>query len=152
MTKILLTHRHNDHSNELRSFPNAKIYVNAEELDAAELQGVENIVPVNFTDGPYYNFPESQKIADGIFMIKAKGHTKGNSIIIIENEGQFYMLHGDITYVDEALYNNKLSIVTMICRLPANHWIMSANSSAAIWPYTAEHIRLRVMKIWKQSA
>jgi len=35
VTKILLTHRHSDHSGELRSFPAAKIYVNAEELDAA---------------------------------------------------------------------------------------------------------------------
>ena len=111
VTKILLTHKHADHSGELRSFPQAKIYVNADELSAAELQGVENIVPVTFTDGPYYNFPESQKIRDGVFFIKAKGHTNGNSIVIVENEGLFYMFHGDITYVDEALYANKLSVV-----------------------------------------
>ena len=69
------------------------------------------LVPVSFTDGPYYNFPESQKIHDGIYLIKAKGHTKGNSIIVVENDGLFYMLHGDITYVDEALYEDKLSVV-----------------------------------------
>ncbi|MBQ9201392.1 MAG: MBL fold metallo-hydrolase [Bacteroidales bacterium] len=111
VTKILLTHRHSDHSGELRSFPNAKVYVNKDELDSAELQGLDNLVPVSFTDGPYYNFPESQKIQEGIFLIKAKGHTKGNSIIIVENEGLFYMIHGDITYVDEALYEDKLSVV-----------------------------------------
>lgn len=111
ITKILLTHKHNDHSGELKSFPNAKIYVNADEIGAAELQGLPNIVPVKFTDGAYYNFPESQKIADGVCFIKAKGHTNGNSIIIAENNGRFYMLHGDITYVDEALYENKLSVV-----------------------------------------
>lgn len=111
VTRILLTHRHSDHSGELRSFPNAKIYVNADELDAAELQGVENIVPVRFTDGAYYDFPECQKIRDGITYIKAKGHTKGNSIVIVENDGLFYMIHGDITYTDEALYANKLSVV-----------------------------------------
>ncbi len=109
--KILLTHRHSDHSGELRSFPNAKIYVNQEELGADELQGLKNIVPVNFTDGAYYNFPEAQKIGDGIYMIKAKGHTRGNSIVIVEMDGLFYMIHGDITYVDEALYENKLSVV-----------------------------------------
>ena len=27
------------------------------------------------------------------------------------DEGLFYMIHGDITYVDEALYANKLSVV-----------------------------------------
>ena len=111
VTKILLTHRHSDHSGELRSFPNAKVYVNKDEMDAAELQGLTNLVPVSFTDGPYYNFPECQKIDDGICLIKAKGHTKGNSIIVVENDGLFYMLHGYITYNDEALYEDKLSVV-----------------------------------------
>ncbi|MBP5167481.1 MAG: MBL fold metallo-hydrolase [Oscillospiraceae bacterium] len=111
VTKILLTHKHGDHSGELRSFPKAKIYVNADETSADELQGLDNIVPVNFTDGAYHNFPESQKIADGVYYIQAKGHTNGNSIVIAECDGLFYMLHGDITYVDEALYENKLSVV-----------------------------------------
>ena len=111
VTKILLTHKHADYSGELRSFPNAKIYVGAEEVSAAELQGLDNIVPVEYTDGAYYNFPESQKIADGVYFIKAKGHTHGNSIVIAEEGGLFYMLHGDITYMDEALYENKLSVV-----------------------------------------
>ena len=111
VTKILLTHRHSDHSGELKSFPNAKVYVNANEMDAAELQGLTNLVPVNFIDGAYYNFPSSQIIADGIRLVEAKGHTKGNSIVIVETDGLFYMFHGDITYVDEALYEDKLSIV-----------------------------------------
>ena len=111
VTKILLTHRHADHSGELKSFPHAQIYVNEEETGAEELKGLNNIIPVNFTDGAYYNFPESQKITDGVFFIKAKGHTNGNSIVIVEDGGLFYMLHGDITCVDEALYQNKLSVV-----------------------------------------
>ncbi len=111
VTKILLTHKHSDHSGELRSFPNAKIYVNADELAADELQGIDNIVPVFFTDGAFYNFPVCQKICDGVWFIRAKGHTRGNSIVIAQNDGLFYMLHGDITYVDEALYENRLSVV-----------------------------------------
>ena len=111
VTKILLTHKHGDHSGELRSFPNAQIFVNEDELSAPELQGIPNLVPVSFTDGAYYNFPASQKIRDGITFIKDKGHNNGNSIVIVENDGLFYMIHGDITYVDEALYENKLSVV-----------------------------------------
>ncbi|MCR4790839.1 MAG: MBL fold metallo-hydrolase [Treponemataceae bacterium] len=34
VTKILLTHKHSDHSGELKSFPDAKIYVNEEEMSA----------------------------------------------------------------------------------------------------------------------
>ena len=111
VTKILLTHRHADHSGELKSFPNAEIYVNEEETSAEELKGLNNVIPVKFTDGAYYNFPESQLVADGVYYIKAKGHTKGNSIVIAEDDGLFYMIHGDITYMDEALYEDKLSIV-----------------------------------------
>ena len=111
VTKILLTHRHSDHSGELKSFPNARIYVNADEISADELKGLNNIESVRFTDGAYYNFPESQKIGGGIYYIKAKGHTNGNSIVIVELDGLFYMIHGDITYIDEALYEDKLSVV-----------------------------------------
>lgn len=111
VSKILITHKHADHTGELKSFPNAKIYVNAEECDADEIKNIENIIPVHFTDGAYHNFPESQKIADGVYYIKAKGHTKGNSLIIAEDDGLFYMFEGDITYTDEALYANKISVV-----------------------------------------
>ncbi|MBR4616705.1 MAG: MBL fold metallo-hydrolase, partial [Kiritimatiellae bacterium] len=34
-----------------------------------------------------------------------------NSIIIAENDGLFYMMHGDVTYCDAALKANKLSII-----------------------------------------
>lgn len=84
--------------------------MNAEETSADELKGLQNIVSVTFTDGAYHNYPESRKIAEGIYFIKAKGHTNGNSLIIAENEGLFYMFEGDITYVDEALYVQRNSI------------------------------------------
>ena len=113
VTKVLLTHKHGDHSGELRSFPNAEVWVNEHEVEADELKGLENIRPIAFTDGAYHNFPESQKVADGIWYIRAEGHTKGNSIVIVEDaeEGLFYLIHGDVTYTDEALYANKLSVV-----------------------------------------
>ena len=47
VTKILLTHRHNDHSGCLKNFSNAKIYVNREELNAEELKGKEAAKSIN---------------------------------------------------------------------------------------------------------
>ena len=111
VSKILITHKHADHTGELRNFPNAKIYASAEETKADELKFYPNVIPVEFTDGPYANFEKSQKIADGVFFIEAKGHTTGNSIVIVEDGGLYYMIHGDVTYTDEALYANKLSVV-----------------------------------------
>ena len=34
VTKILVTHKHPDHTGELRSFPNAKVYISPEDADA----------------------------------------------------------------------------------------------------------------------
>ena len=110
VSKILVTHKHADHTGELKSFPNAKIVLAPEEADELKLTG-ENILRAEYGDGPYYNFPRSQKIAEGVYFIEAKGHTTGNSIIIAEKDGLFYMMHGDVTYTDEALYENKLSVV-----------------------------------------
>ena len=108
VSKILITHKHADHTGELRHFPNTVIYASRTESEAVELKAYPNVVPVDFTDGACYNFPASQKIADGVTYIAAKGHTTGNSIVIVEAGGLFYMLHGDVTYTDEALYADKL--------------------------------------------
>ena len=59
VTKIVLTHKHSDHSGEIRSFPHADFYVNRVELETDEIRALKNhpgITPVDFTDGPYYNF------------------------------------------------------------------------------------------------
>jgi glyoxylase-like metal-dependent hydrolase (beta-lactamase superfamily II) len=109
VTKILVTHKHPDHTGALEYFPNAKIYISPEDADAMKLEG-ENIVRASYGQA-YRNFPHAQQVADGIWYIKAKGHTNGTSIVIVENDGLFYMLHGDVTYCDAALKANKLSIV-----------------------------------------
>ncbi|MBQ7617891.1 MAG: rubredoxin [Desulfovibrio sp.] len=110
VTKILVTHKHLDHTGELRSFPKAKIYIAPEDADAMGLKG-NNIVRVTYKDGTFHNFAAHEKITEGVYLIKARGHTNGTSIIIAEIDKLFYMMHGDVTYSDEALYENKLSVV-----------------------------------------
>lgn len=110
VSKIIITHKHDDHTGEIRSFPNAKVYISKTEAEEMKLEK-DNIIPVEFTSGPYHNFNKSEKITDNIYLIEAKGHTTGNSIVIAENDDKYYMFHGDVTYTDEALYANKLSVV-----------------------------------------
>ena len=47
VTKILITHKHADHTGELRLFPNAEIYAAREECDADELKIYPNLVPID---------------------------------------------------------------------------------------------------------
>lgn len=109
VTKILVTHKHNDHSDCIREFPNAKVYISPEDADALKLDG-PNIVRATYGEA-YKNFPNAQQVAPGIWFIEAKGHTRGNSIVIAECDGLFYMMHGDVTYCDAALKADKLSII-----------------------------------------
>lgn len=110
VNKVILTHKHPDHSGELRLFSHAKIYLSHIEADALNLDS-ENVVKVNFKDGEYKNFEKSEIISENIIMLPGYGHTTGNSLIIVENDGIYYMIHGDITYTDEALRQNQLSVV-----------------------------------------
>ena len=111
VSRILITHKHADHTGALSAFPNAQIWCSDVEAKADELKDFPNLVPVSFTDGPYDVFEKSQTAAPGIHYIFAPGHTTGTSIVIVEDGGLYYMIHGDITYTDEALYANKLSVV-----------------------------------------
>ena len=110
VTKILVTHKHPDHTAALQYFTNAKVYISPEDADAMKLPKDGNIIRAEYK-ASFKNFPRAEKVADGIWFVEAKGHTKGNSIIIAEMDGLYYMMHGDVTYCDAALKANKLSII-----------------------------------------
>ena len=110
VSKILITHKHADHTGELRAFPNAQIICSAAEAEADEIKPYKPTV-ATFSDGAYYEFPASQRIAPGVTYISAPGHTTGNCIVAVETDGLFYLIHGDVTYTDVALYENRLSVV-----------------------------------------
>ena len=110
VSKILITHKHSDHTGELRAFPNAEIICSAAEAETDEIKPFHPTV-ATFSDGPYFEFPASQRIAPGVTYLPAPGHTKGNCIVAVESDGLFWLIHGDVTYIDTALYENKLSVV-----------------------------------------
>ena len=110
VSKILITHKHADHTGMLGAFPKAEIICSAAEAEADEIKPFHPTV-ATFQDGPYFEFPASQKIADGVTYIPARGHTTGNCLVVVESDGLFYLIHGDVTYTDVALYENKLSVV-----------------------------------------
>ena len=99
----MITHKHTNHTGELRQFPNAKVYLSKTGAEELNLSG-DNIVPVEFRKELYHNFEKSQKIFDGVYLIETAGHITAKSIVIAEDDGLFYMIHGDVTYTDEALY------------------------------------------------
>ena len=109
VSKILITHKHPDHTGALEYFPNAKVYISPEDADALKLEG-GNVIRAEYGKA-YKNFPNAMQVADGIWFIEAKGHTNGNSIVIAEDGELFYLFHDDVTYCDAALKANKLSIV-----------------------------------------
>ena len=112
VSKVVITHKHPDHTGTLGLFDHAEIYISEIEADKMHLTG-SNVVRVHFTDGPFYNFPESQRITEQLVMLRAEGHTLGNSIFILQEPGAnlYYMFHGDVTYCDAALKENELSVV-----------------------------------------
>ena len=110
VSKILITHKHADHTGELRAFPNAQIICSAAEAESDEIKPFHPTV-ATFPDGPFFEFPASQRIAPGVTYLPAPGHTTGNCIVAVETDGLFYLIHGDVTYTDVALYGNKLSVV-----------------------------------------
>lgn len=152
--KVIVTHKHPDHTGELRMFKNAKIYISEIEAEDMKLDG-DNIIKVNFKDGKYKNFSESEKILDGLYMLPAYGHTKGNSIAILEYDNKYYMFYGDVTYTDEALRKNKLSVVFEDLELAKNtlnkvREFIKENDTVYLGTHTEESIEsLKLNKIMK---
>ena len=95
VTRIIVTHRQPCHTTALNCFPQAKIYISAQEAEALKLSG-SNIVIADYPQR-YHDFARAQKVTDGIYYIEADGHEAGHNIVIIEDHGHHYMIHNDLT-------------------------------------------------------
>ena len=132
VTKILLTHKHADHSGELRSFPNAKIYVNAEEIGADELKDIPNIVPFTLS-----------RLRD-IQMVTALSSLRTRACSICSRATS-------PTLTRLCMRTSFLWSMTT-CRQLARRWIAYVSSFAINLPFIAAPTRHRVMRTWRPSS
>ena len=63
-------------------------------------------------DGKIFKVRKEQvELPDGTESMRELISHPGGVGVIAENDGLYYMFHGDVTYCDAALYANKLSVV-----------------------------------------
>lgn len=125
ITKIIFTHLHWDHCQNLYFFKNAKFYVQKKELEFAK-----NPIPLYYTSyeshipGLKQTFSEiqfelingDQKIVDGINVIFTPGHSPGHQTVLVKTEKGTYAITGDAIMCYENLEKNGNQKFTMMGR------------------------------------
>ena len=109
---VLITHLHGDHFGSLQidgtaTFPNAKVFVSANELEFFTQNNVNQgavaaLAPygtnvVSFTPGELGS--TISEILPGIYPIAAYGHTPGHTIFLIQNSDEKFLVFGDLLHV-----------------------------------------------------
>ena len=93
ISKILITHKHADHTGELRNFPNAKIYASVEECETEELLHYPNLVPVAFCKKGYENFPAAEKRP---YRRQQHRHCRGRGPVLYDPRGRDLYRRGPV--------------------------------------------------------
>ena len=106
---ILLTHLHWDHGYGVYKIPNAKVYVQKDELQyaIAPFPIHKGAYELNDTGKPPYFFEYFHRIVtvdgdctftDGIDLIKLPGHSPGSQGILVSTPNGRYLITGDLYY------------------------------------------------------
>ena len=95
VTRIIVTHRQPCHTAALNCFPQAKIYISAQEAATLNLCG--NNIVITACPQRYHDFARAQKVTDGIYYVEDERHDSPHDIVIIEDHGHHYMIHSDLT-------------------------------------------------------
>ncbi len=104
ITAVVLTHLHYDHAGNTRLFPQARFFVQREELRYA-------LAPTSFDASAYFApslgvtpdylgtkfelLDGDVEIADGVRVIPTPGHTPGHQSVLVETAGGRYCITGD---------------------------------------------------------
>lgn len=111
---VFLTHMDCDHASGLELVKDAKkIMVSKEELDATKKGDIRyakrfwtgiNIEDFTTKESEYGPFKKAYDVfGDGtVLLVDAKGHTKGNIVVMVKNNDKFILITGDCGYAEES--------------------------------------------------
>lgn len=113
VTDIVLTHLDLDHAGGLGDFPDARVHVFADELDAARNPRTalekQRYVPGQWAHGPQWvehsvdgeewnGFDAVRAIGEDVFIVPTRGHTRGHSAIAVKRPSGGWFLHAGDAY------------------------------------------------------
>lgn len=131
---VFITHMDSDHASGLGLVKNAKrIMISKDELDAIDKGDIRyykktwkdiNIESFNMNESQYGPFNKAYDVlGDGtVLLVDAKGHTKGNFVVMVKNNNKFILLTGDCGYAKDSweslrmpgpLYNKEEMITSL---------------------------------------
>ena len=111
VTKVIMSHLHQDHTGGIQFFPDAEIYVQKDEYSYAQFP---NAFQAELYDQEIFDLPDvkwnllegDRVIIPGLTVMLANGHTPGLQGLIIElPESGYYLLGADSVYLKENIEN-----------------------------------------------
>ncbi len=117
---ILITHLHPDHFGGLvndenkAAFPNAEVYISKPECNywVNEVKNEAVINALKLYEGRVKFFDFGDEVVEGVKAIDTVGHTPGHTSFLIENEGEKFLVVGDIMhFVDIQLPEPDVAVV-----------------------------------------
>lgn len=116
---VILSHLHFDHAGNIDQFPNARFYVQKEELDgwvssrslpdkvrdwvwqATDINHINDLLEVAAEKRLTLIKGDNFEVAEGVKAYKAKGHTFGTQAVTVETRNGIYALTQDVAYTYE---------------------------------------------------
>lgn len=104
VTRVINTHLHWDHCGNNRLFPNAKIYVQSDELAYARsplgmhevaYENYEGVPPLWGDDDQIIDVYGDVDLGDGIQLIRLPGHTPGSQGVLVDLASGPHLIAGD---------------------------------------------------------
>jgi glyoxylase-like metal-dependent hydrolase (beta-lactamase superfamily II) len=104
---VLITHLHGDHIGGLQKgdkplFPNASVYLAAEEMASADAGAKASLAPYGAKVRTFQagSLDAPVEILTGIKAIAAFGHTPGHTVFLVESKGKSLLIWGDLVHVE----------------------------------------------------